>query len=409
MGSRPVSKPAYSDLVVAIYQAAIQPEFWAGTLELISDYIGADSGMVLHLSTSRNDNFIVHRGLREDLNQLFLQHHTRNPYASAFARAPGGKALVTEALIKKEVLYRSAFYADILSPQGIAEIIAVRHFGLSRDGIGGILFNVSKSRADKAEHAARRLHGLVSHLSRAIDFTLLASRLNTGQHHLDYLLATMTGAVILLDRHGCILQMTPEAEALLREKDGLIAKKGSPPTLNAQMSDDSSQLASNIEQVLAVTRGEPQRLGDILQIKRPSGRRALLVQMSPLPAPAFAPWSTIDGGARVIVQIIDPHASVSAQAERLRPLVGLTAAETRVAALLGSGLGFTETVNALGVSLNTVKTHARRVFDKSGVHSSAALVRLLASIPTEPQQPHNSFFETGACKEPSEQPSAKRH
>ena len=79
----------------------MRPELWAGTLEMISDYLGADSGMVLHLSAPGDSDFIIHRRLREDLNQLFLQHHTRNPYAFAFARAPSGKALVTEALIKR--------------------------------------------------------------------------------------------------------------------------------------------------------------------------------------------------------------------------------------------------------------------------------------------------------------------
>ena len=85
-----------------------------------------------------------------------------------------------------------------------------------------------------------------------------------------------------------------------------------------------------------------------------------------------------------MVQIVDPQASIDAQAERLRLLVGLTAAETRVAALLGSGLGLAETSSALGVSLNTVKTHARQVFAKAGVRSSAALTRLVASIPVGP-------------------------
>jgi DNA-binding CsgD family transcriptional regulator len=381
-----MAQPGYSDIVIAIYQSAAQPELWAGTLELISDYLGADSGMLLHLSASRDGDFIIHRRLREDLNQLFLRHHTKNPYAFAFAHAPLGKALVTEALIDKEVLYRSAFYADILAPQGIAEIVAVKHSDLSRDGVGGILFNVSSRRADDVEHTATRLDDLVSHLSRAIDFTLLTSRLNAGQRRLDDLLATMVGAVILLDRHGGILQMTPPAEALLRERDGLLTNKSSHLTLSAQTRDDASRLATSIKQALAVARGEPQSLGGTLQIRRSSGRRALLVQVTPLPAPAFSPWSAIDGGARVIVQVVDPQASMHAQAERLRLLAGLTAAETRVAALLGNGFSFAETANALGVSLNTVKTHARRVFDKADVRSSAALVRLVTSIPAGPPQ-----------------------
>ena len=376
-----MTKPGYLDIVSAVYEAAMRPDLWAGTLEMISDYLGADSGMVLHLSASGDGNFIIHRRLREDLNQLFLKHHTRNPYSFAFARAPSSKVLVTEALIERDLLYRTAFYADVLAPQGIAEIIGMRHADLSRHGTGGILFNFSKQRADDTEHAAMRLRDLVPHLSRAVDVTLLTSRLDAYQRCLDDMLADMAGALILLDCHGRIVQMTRPAEALLGERDGLLTNRGSHVTLGAQTRDESRRLAASIKQAVAVARGEPHRLDGPLQIKRPSGRRALLVQVVPLPARSFSPWDAIDNGARVIVQVVDPHASIQVQSEQLRLLVGLTSAEARVAALLGTGLGLTAAASSLGLSLNTVKTHARRVFDKAGVHSSAALARLMASIP----------------------------
>ena len=377
-----MAQPSYSDALVAIYQAALQPELWPETLELISDFLGADSGMVLHLSA--HSDFIIHRRLREDLNRRFLQHHTKNPYAFAFARAPIGKALVTEAVIERKQLYRSAFYTDILAPQRIAEIVAVRHSDLSRAGAGGILFNFSNCRTNDVDHAASRLDDLVSHLTRAVDCTLLTSRLKAGQRQLEDVLANAAGAVVLLDCHGKILQATTAAEALLGECDGLVAKKGGSPALGAQMHDDFLRLTTSIKRALAVAQGEPRRLEGTLQIKRPSGRRALLVQVIPLPVEAFTPWGTLDGGARVMLRIVDPHASIDTQAERLRLLFGLTAAETRVAALLGSGLGLIQSARALGVSLNTVKTHTSRVFDKTGVRSSAALVRLVASLPSGP-------------------------
>lgn len=374
----------YSEIIIAIYQAAMQPELWADTLDHIADFLGVDSGMVLHQSASHSGTFVIHRRLREDLIQQFLKHHTRNPYAFAFARAPIGKALVTQALIEREELQQSAFYADILAPLGIAEIIAVRHPDLSREGAGGILFNVSSRRADIAEQAAERLNPLASHLSRAIDLTLLTRRLNANQRRLDDLLASAMGATILLDRHGCILRMTNIAEKLLSQRDGLLITNSSRLTLGAHSHNEATGLANSIKQALAVARGEAQSLGGMLQITRPSGRRAFLIQVTPLPPQSFSPWEAFDAGARVMVQIIDPQASIDPQAERLRLLVGLTDAETRVAALLGSGHGVAETASVLDVSLNTAKTHARHVYAKAGVRSATALVRLMASIPAGP-------------------------
>jgi len=256
---------------------------------------------------------------------------------------------------------------------------------ICRENVPAVSYSMFRSRANDTERTAKRLDNLVSHLFRAIDLTLLTSQLNAGERQIGRLLASIGGAVILLDRQGRVLQMTPLAEELLRERDGLQAVKGSGLTLGAQRRLDSSRLATCIKHALAVARGKPQDLGEALQINRPSGRRALLVQVTPLPAPAFSPWNAIDTGARVMVQIVDPQAAVNAQAGQLQLVVGLTAAETRVAALLGSGLGLTEAAGVLAVSPNTVKTHARQVFAKAGVHSSAALARLIASIPVGPR------------------------
>ncbi|GAB1717477.1 MAG: hypothetical protein NTAFB05_25190 [Nitrobacter sp.] len=172
-----MGKPSYSNAIAAIYEAAAQPDLWPSALELIADYVGTDSGMLLYLPASRDNGFIISGRLREDLNHLFLKHHTKNPYGCAFARAPIDRALATDMVVRKDILHRSAFYADILAPQGISEIVAVRHSSLSGEGPGGILFNLSAAQTNDAENALARLDELKSHLSRAIDLTILASRL----------------------------------------------------------------------------------------------------------------------------------------------------------------------------------------------------------------------------------------
>jgi DNA-binding CsgD family transcriptional regulator len=373
--------PSFTEVLGAIYQAGMEPELWPEALGKVAEHLGADSGMVLNLSAQ--GDFIIHHGLRDDLNREFLQHHTRNPFAAGLSRAPLGEALVTEAVISKELLYRSAFYTDILAPQRITDILAVKRSDLSRNGVGGVLFNFTRSRADEIAHAAARLQDLVSHLNRAIDCTLLTSRLKAGQRRFDEILARCGGAIVLLDRVGGILQLSPMAAALLAEHDGLVTTSGGQAILSAQGREDASRLAKSIGQALAVARGVPQRLDSGLKINRPSGRAALLVQVTPLPVEALTPWGASDDGARVLVQIVDPAASHETNA-RLLAAFDLTAAESRVAGLIASGLTAPQAAKVLGLSPNTVRTHLARCFDKTGVHSQVALARLLASIATPP-------------------------
>ena len=58
----------------------------------------------------------------------------------------------------------------------------------------------------------------------------------------------------------------------------------------------------------------------------------------------------------------------------------LSKGQVRLAKLLMGGLDLAEAALQMGVSVNTVRTQLRRIFDKTGVHNQAALVRVLLSI-----------------------------
>jgi DNA-binding CsgD family transcriptional regulator len=62
----------------------------------------------------------------------------------------------------------------------------------------------------------------------------------------------------------------------------------------------------------------------------------------------------------------------------LRASYGLTRCEGRLCQALLEGKSLPEAALALHVSRNTAKTHLTRIFDKTGVRSQVALLRLLA-------------------------------
>jgi DNA-binding CsgD family transcriptional regulator len=59
---------------------------------------------------------------------------------------------------------------------------------------------------------------------------------------------------------------------------------------------------------------------------------------------------------------------------------GLTAAEARLAALIGSGETIERAAEQLGIVTSTARAHLKRVFDKMGVHRQAELVALIARL-----------------------------
>lgn len=59
---------------------------------------------------------------------------------------------------------------------------------------------------------------------------------------------------------------------------------------------------------------------------------------------------------------------------------GLSPSQLRLANRIVQGQSLVEIADASGVSINTVRTHLRRMFDKVGVHTQPALVRVLLSV-----------------------------
>ncbi|WIJ26415.1 LuxR C-terminal-related transcriptional regulator [Devosia sp. RR2S18] len=73
---------------------------------------------------------------------------------------------------------------------------------------------------------------------------------------------------------------------------------------------------------------------------------------------------------------------------------GLSPAQTRLAALIAEGLSLVEIAERMGITQNTARTHLNRVFDKVGVRTQPALVRvlLLAATPLQGSSDPSSLY-----------------
>jgi DNA-binding CsgD family transcriptional regulator len=81
-----------------------------------------------------------------------------------------------------------------------------------------------------------------------------------------------------------------------------------------------------------------------------------------------------------LVLIIDPEDEPELPAALLRRLYHFTEAEVEVALHIMRGADPKHISEQLSVSLTTVRTHLQHVFDKTGTHRQAELVRLLLTL-----------------------------
>ena len=81
-----------------------------------------------------------------------------------------------------------------------------------------------------------------------------------------------------------------------------------------------------------------------------------------------------------MVMLCDPDRPSQVPAAWMMDAYGLTSAEVRVAVAASCGTTIADTARRLAISPNTVKTHRRRVFEKTGTTRQAELSRLMATI-----------------------------
>ncbi|UVD59807.1 LuxR C-terminal-related transcriptional regulator (plasmid) [Rhizobium sp. Pop5] len=375
------------DIIDTVYQAAARSELWPNALCSIVDYVGAVGGNIVYQSPDGRGSFLIPGRMRDDLNTLYLRRYTSNPYARAFEKVKPGEIAIGNTLIDAEAVRHSAFYADICEPQDIFNQLFLPHASLhERGGIGGVALFLSRRQDEHVAEAAARLKLLSPHLTRAIDLSFQMSRIARAPELSQRLIDAIADAAVLIDGRGAILLLNKAAEALIRRADGIFLSRSERPSLAAHISESSLRLATAVHQALMIANGEDTPFEGALSISRPSGLPPYLVMVTPLAPAAVSIWDAVDGGARVLIHIVDPEAKTRRQAQQLQRIFGLTEAETRVAALIGSGMNLPEIAQALGISSNTVKTHTGRCFGKTGVRSQAALARLIASIPIAERQ-----------------------
>jgi DNA-binding CsgD family transcriptional regulator len=358
----------FEQAVARIYAAAADPTAWPAALTAVADQVGGVGGMLL-LGCGAGTRIETGR-LDPDLVALFRERHLDNRYAARARDLPPDRPVLGSAVWDPAEARRSALHAEILLPQRIEDKVFSVHAPRPGGGVaGGISVYLGPRAAAEPGRVLCGFARLLPHLRQSLDLgaALLGAR-QVGACLLQAL-AAMPGAAILVDGERRIWHATPGAEALLREGDGLTAHRdpGGGLLVSAQRPAERAALA---RLVAAAAAGAP---GGRLRVTRPCDGPPHDLLVVPLQgeAAAGAPKAAIVFG-------LPDHAPAIAT---LRAAFGLTQAEARVAQHLARGQGIPATAAAIGVSQDTVRSQAARIFDATGARSQAALAGVLARLP----------------------------
>jgi DNA-binding CsgD family transcriptional regulator len=191
---------------------------------------------------------------------------------------------------------------------------------------------------------------------------------------------------VVCNRWGQILGATEAARTVIAREVGLSELRG---RLVAERLRGGGSLGSLLFELGAIGGGPfawhsarvcaCNREADLELLIRPLGSPPSAG--APVSQPCFAPEPDAGSGELVLVLLKDPGEVAFPQPRLLAALHGLTPTEARVASLLSGGLSPEQIRDCLQVSRETVKSHLRSLYAKTGTHRQSALVaRLLSGL-----------------------------
>ena len=352
-------------LLDEIYDAGARPELWPAALSHLASAVGAEGAVMFGFSRARS-LILEHNGSLDPASSAnFKARHLNNAWVQGMAQRPTDYLVLSEELIRLRELRRSAFFDEVLRPGGLG------HAALATLTVGPnitIQFSVHKRLTSSSFNATERLRlrRWLPHLRRALGVSLRL-QLSSGSN-IESVADRLVCAAFTLNRDGDLIEANLQAQHLaVRCGSFALSRDG----IRFRHPDTHRKLLQAVKRVLDGAPLQPLLLTD--------GEHRFDVMIAGLKGRNTCWLNPPCGQAAAVVIMIDlqhyPAVSESFQCAQQQ----LTAAELRVARIAALGVSSLEVSRTLELSLNTVKTHLRRVYQKLDIHRQGELVALLGS------------------------------
>jgi DNA-binding CsgD family transcriptional regulator/PAS domain-containing protein len=376
----PISSRVLSELIGSIYDCALDPDLWDGTLSELLDAFSGHNATLSLFDLPRRVAVFKNAGLTPE------QLETQKRYA------PEIKALmytfVQHSLDEPHVFSRQLSRGDwetspllrTVREQGCIDFIT--YFPLWAPGHAcALTWGRIEGQGVFAEREIALGGLLLPHLRRAVTITKALDARAIDRERIADALDALKCGVVLANQSGAILHANRAAERMMRHRGPLQSFRG---VVQAKAAAADHELRTAI----ALAAKDETALG----------KTGLAIRLSDDDAPPqFAHVLPLTGGetrtrfepeaAAGVFVSAPPDEAEGAQA--MAAAYRLTPAETRLIESLLAGRGLKDSAAALDIATTTAKTHLEHIFEKTGVNRQAELIRLAmrAASPARPPRP----------------------
>jgi DNA-binding winged helix-turn-helix (wHTH) protein/PAS domain-containing protein len=270
-----INESRFSETIELIYDAGLDFGRWPVALEQLADMLGASMTCLVTHDTATMDGAMIAIRADPETSSHYAQYYAKlNVLAQRAGNRPAGTCMTDRAVLPKEKLFQSEFYAGFLRPRDVHSILSVF---LLRDGATRVAFGRPHRAGDWEQEDISCLNRFAPHLHRAAEMNLRLEGCRLGEASMIEVLDQIGRGVIVVDGQCRPVFVNRAADRVLGEVDGLGLKTGglcaARPTENAALQRKIAAAASG--------RPEAMRAGK-LSVSRPSTRRPLSVTVAPL-------------------------------------------------------------------------------------------------------------------------------
>jgi DNA-binding CsgD family transcriptional regulator len=368
-----------SALIGHIYDCAIDPSLWPATLDKVRKALGFAHAT---LSVQAMPTGTVLLNENSGIPRLWAERVA--DYGADIIALWGGLATVNTAPIETPLVLsqinpsvadgscNNRFHLEWHRPQGLIDTLSV---GLIRDGTtlaaASLVRHDSEGPITPREIDAAAL--LAPHLRRAVTIGHLLEFHRIAASDFGEIVAGLRSPVLLVGETLHLVHANMAGEALLARGEPLGIKGGnlyaSSPLVRAALEAAVSQADRDESAMARRGLGIPAR-----------GKNGDIYALHVLPLKRGRAPGLLSPAAKAAIFVASTATPAGEVGSMFAAMFDLTEAESRVFDLIAAGRTVTEAANMLGVGVSTVRTHLLRIFDKTGTHRQADLVRIANAL-----------------------------
>jgi DNA-binding CsgD family transcriptional regulator len=365
-----MARPSLEELMKAtarLGDVVVDPAAWPEILDAMSRAVGAE-GAILMQSDVRATDLPRSTSISELADTYFRNgwhigdvRNIRGPRL----RLRGQAVVIDQDILSPDEMRNDWTYNEIYIPNGFQWFASVSF--RAGTALWGLPFQRTIRQGPFEQEDKCVLAQISGQLSEAATLSQAVSR-SVLTATVDALSLVPQPAVIV-DRFGLVLDANAAADQVFDSEIRVSNRRLIVTGRGA--SADLARLADALRTV-----GDTASLPTAPIVVRRMARPPILIRVLPIVPAARSPFL----GARALLTLVDLSKRKPPPSRLLATSFGLTAAEAKIAVLIGTGETVASAAERLGITTHTARNQLKAVFSKTDTHRQAELATLLARL-----------------------------